>query len=859
MKEFIAEPGGRYTYTDDILNLQELAASLTAIFDECPNFVISGCRIAGDGIGEGYVWINGKVRRFTGARGVRFPYYIYEKNSIEMVAYANDANKRGRVNYLCSGGSAVPDGPDAVTNSVPGFIEIKKEYTPRLPDKFIGRYAVLLDTPFSRQTVCKDLLLSGKVTGESEIESRAAISVKDESTGYVLKNTIKPNGSGAVGLYLNGLPVNEMVFGADGAFSLVRNGRAVVTAGENGISAGSVSSPAGSIGKYFLEDTIENISEDSDTGAVTVNYSGYNKQGTAYRDFLVYDGRLGRSPLFRVEGRSASVAVNGRFDVSGGGDAISLVNKTCVKTDAGLVNSINWKDSSRENVAAIGYLSGADFDFSLSNLVGNISLKPKGYLDIDGELRIKGVPVANIYVTRTDFVAELKKKVSAAAGKQLSTEDFTSEYRRKLEAISTGSIGSAGGGYVTAKEATEALDGKLSVASNLSDLKDAGIARANLGVFSKTEVNTAFLKISGNLRELVNLSAGEINALTPEEAGALKASKQKAVRDVIDAEQKGTGEQKLSKASNLSDLPDKDKARKNMDVYSIRQVDGLLSGYLPSSSGYKGAVFTDGHKAKLEAIGTGNFAGVDNEGKAIAQKEGYALVSHLVKEYAKKAGRLLEGYNESEKKTVAANIGVYAKAESDAKYACVEELFQDFITFLVKQGKNTTEAQKILRDKLDAPGKKDVSDNYLRKDSKLSDLVLADTDAKKQACNRIGAAYAEEYQPKVTDTGWLKMNNSGGNTYAGDLYVRQIGNIVSIQGTVYNNRHDGSHWGGVIAVIPNQVQPPRYAVKNSLCEYNDDHKYNRGASYVIGGGDRRLIMYESGWYVTTEINFTYMV
>lgn len=35
MKEYIAETGGRYTYSDDILNLQELALSMSAVFDSC--------------------------------------------------------------------------------------------------------------------------------------------------------------------------------------------------------------------------------------------------------------------------------------------------------------------------------------------------------------------------------------------------------------------------------------------------------------------------------------------------------------------------------------------------------------------------------------------------------------------------------------------------------------------------------------------------------------------------------------------------------------------------------------------------------------------------------------------------------
>ena len=43
MKEYVAETGGRYTYSDDILNLQELTLSLSAIFDGCSDFIISGC------------------------------------------------------------------------------------------------------------------------------------------------------------------------------------------------------------------------------------------------------------------------------------------------------------------------------------------------------------------------------------------------------------------------------------------------------------------------------------------------------------------------------------------------------------------------------------------------------------------------------------------------------------------------------------------------------------------------------------------------------------------------------------------------------------------------------------------------
>ena len=171
MKEYIAETGGRYTYSDDILNLQELALSMSAVFDGCSDFIISGCEIEGPRVSPGYVWLGGKVRRFDGCADAGYPYYIYEIIRHESVVYANEVNKRGRTCYLCAGAKAVPDTGDPVTDKLPAAIEVTESYAPRFIDKFFGRYAVLLDTPFARQTVKKDLVLAGTFTGQNEFSS----------------------------------------------------------------------------------------------------------------------------------------------------------------------------------------------------------------------------------------------------------------------------------------------------------------------------------------------------------------------------------------------------------------------------------------------------------------------------------------------------------------------------------------------------------------------------------------------------------------------------------------------------------------------------------------------------------------
>ena len=84
----------------------------------------------------------------------------------------------------------------------------------------------------------------------------------------------------------------------------------------------------------------------------------------------------------------------------------------------------------------------------------------------------------------------------------------------------------------------------------------------NLSVYSKSETDGKYLTIKGKLTELINLSADEINGMSPEQAAARKAEKQAEIRVNLDAEKRGTGDLKLSKSSNLSDLPDKAQARK---------------------------------------------------------------------------------------------------------------------------------------------------------------------------------------------------------------------------------------------------------------------------------------------------------
>ncbi len=861
MKEFVVETGGRYTYADDILNLQELALSMTAIFTDCANFIISGCEVSGSEIAPGYVWINKRVRYFSGCRNATWPYYIYEQNSNETVTYANEVNKRGRSLYLSAGGNTVPDVADPITGHLPQFIEMTSGYSPRFIDKFFGRYAVLADSPFAKQTIKKDLILTGNFSADKNVESKTAVSVVNTENGYSLRNIVKANGDAAVGAYLNGVLVNEIVIGTDGSFTFIKQGKELARVTENGISytyVSGITSKAGAV--YISGSSLTNYDDHTDNGSININTTGVAGGSTKFRNFNVYDGKQAVHPLFQVNGKEGTLYANGKLTIRNTGSGVVLTNTAYLKDNMLLTNNYAWADSKGEIIGSIGYDDTESFDFSVRNLLGNIVLAAKGYVNITGTLKIGGTDISNIYVTQTVFTEELKKKVTIVAGKQLSTEDFTADYKKKLDAISGGSIESAGDGFVTAKDVAAALKQKLTLSENLGDLANKGTARNNLDVYSKGEANGRFLRVSEKLLELVSLTADEVNGLTAEQAAALKAQKQEAVRTNIDAEKRGTGELKLNKAGNLNDLDDKVAARKNISVYSTTEIDKLLEKKLNADAAYDGVSFTEEMKQKLENIKGGNFAYIDAEGVSHSQVEGFVTSGQVVKELNKKAGLLLDGYDESQKNTIANNINVYSKTAADGKFTSVESLFQDYITHLVKQGKSTAEAQKTLRDKLDVLSKSDVSGTYLRKDGKLSDLLLPNADARKQACYTLGAAYAPEYEPKVTDTGWMQMSNSGSGTDTRNLFIRQIGNIVCIQGTINTARRDGSNNGGVVAVIPNKIPAPKYGLRTSLCDYNDNHKHNRGSSFVIPGNSRNIHIYESGWYnITTNINFTYMI
>ena len=169
MKEFTSQKGGRHTYVDDIINLQDIALVLNSLFTGCEDFVLSGCNVSGNKISPGFVYMNGKVRYCSGMSNVSsWPVYIVESNSTEQVSYADSSDKVGRNIYGCVISSSVPTVNDPLTNKAPQSIMFKKdgEGVPRLKDAFFGKYALMIDSPFTSQTVNKKVVFNGEITAK---------------------------------------------------------------------------------------------------------------------------------------------------------------------------------------------------------------------------------------------------------------------------------------------------------------------------------------------------------------------------------------------------------------------------------------------------------------------------------------------------------------------------------------------------------------------------------------------------------------------------------------------------------------------------------------------------------------------
>ena len=297
MRHLVAKTGGRYTYIEDFVALQDHSIALTSLFDGCNNFILSGCRTSGSNqnltIAEGYVYINGKIRKFEGATvDLTNPFYIVESERSESVSYAQNATQQGCIYYECFGTTTLPTDKQ--------YIKITSAYIPRLKDEFFGKYAMILDSSFSQQIVNKNLQLNGELNTKQKIVADGNLVIRDYDNSAMLTASQE---SGNIKLtYNNGVSdLSSISFGSDGTirFTTANNEQVVITPTNTAVDKIRFNSALSSK-LSIIGDEIENYQDSTDEAGINLNRSGYNYSASKPRNFNVFDGK--GNLLFKTDG-----------------------------------------------------------------------------------------------------------------------------------------------------------------------------------------------------------------------------------------------------------------------------------------------------------------------------------------------------------------------------------------------------------------------------------------------------------------------------------------------------------------------------------------------------------------------------
>lgn len=498
MKEFSAQTGGRYTYADDIINLQELALAISSMFSDCGNFAVSGCEINGTTITPGIVYINGKLRRFAGATGIsKWPQYIYESNHSETVSYASGVDKVGRNIYGCAIGSSVPTTPDPLTNAVPQYFTVSNAAGADYDMKyaFFGKHAVLRDYEKGAQNISSSINIVG--------DMKASGSVVGDNVGLQKGN------------YKGGISFDDY-----GAMTIAIQNEIPLTLWHNGLFLGSTSNPMMSIQNAELYVANRIRTNFGIFGPVALGNSGlYADQSNAlninmnaivasshYCDTIIGDG-LG-SAIMEIKGHDKTIQANTPFYIqSMKSQILTLTTGAYVKANPSLLMYSDWNDKNGDNIARIGYDSTADNVFHIHNIIGNVKITGTQAVNLCPAIMENGVLLANKYTLKADFAAAMATKADAdnVYSKSDADDKFASKDAGLLQFITKDNGKEVLRSQIGAI-AIGALDNYPKISSYLSDMAKTeaekkkvceNIGAARVGDFQEKLTDTGWIAISG--------------------------------------------------------------------------------------------------------------------------------------------------------------------------------------------------------------------------------------------------------------------------------------------------------------------------------------------------------------------------
>lgn len=457
MKEFSSQTGGRFTYVDDVLNLQELALAICSIFDGCDNFIVSGCEVSGSSISPGIVYLNGKLRSFTGASNIQtWPQYIYEVNSTENTPYQSGGEKVGRNVWGCAVGQTVPTTVTTLTGSIPQSIKLTSAGGLRMKDAWFGKYAVQKEPSTNSQSV-KGTIAIDNIEALADIKAKHSIAVNAaggnaqvyyDGANMVIESAVN-----------NGATKYRMIASnGAGGFQFYKNSTLLATLTDTAISfAKPISVATATVGSLRISGmNIHNIATASDDGSVDINVYGLNGGATYYRNTHIGNGKGVK--LITVNGKTAWVSMfTGLTLNSSAEDGITLISSK-PKSDLSLRKLIQWKDSGSNEMAFIGYSELANTNFFLRNSIGAINIVGQDFVNIAPIIKENGAPLSEKYVLRSTFDTAMSKKMD-------TTSVYTQQQCNDKFALKSGGLAQ----FITEAKTKAVLCGEIG-ALTISDL-----------------------------------------------------------------------------------------------------------------------------------------------------------------------------------------------------------------------------------------------------------------------------------------------------------------------------------------------------------------------------------------------------
>lgn len=424
MKEFVSEPGGRYTYTDDFINLQDLALAMTGIFDGCQNFVVHGCEINGNAMSSGLVYLNGKLRVVAATDNLptKRPLYIIEDNSIVNLPYVSSEDKAARHHYGTKIGTALSNENIALTNAIAQYIAFdKNNQCVRMKDAWLGKYGVILNPSAQEQTVNSNVNIAKNLKAAS---SQVEGDLKIGKNGKFLKTYWAEDKIVIEGGESDDRLVKWIIDAATGSFAYEINGIKGAEFTQTGARFyNPIKSPSLVVdGVSVTSNRIYNHADASDTGVVSINLQGYSGGAQFFRNTVIGNGKSGE--MLRCVGRLNEIKVNSKltFDTNVQDNGCIQFTSSLLRNDPAFKSYMKWSTThpsvtaNQSELARIGFVDLTSTALTIENKIGKIALKTgdnpvvlDGRLEVGRDIKEAGVYLAEKYVSKNAFNLEFSK------------------------------------------------------------------------------------------------------------------------------------------------------------------------------------------------------------------------------------------------------------------------------------------------------------------------------------------------------------------------------------------------------------------------------------------------------------------